>query len=912
MKSIKKKKILILTTVLIIFLFTVVLQPFNFSNSVNFFDDPKHKEERRFFDDNEYPKQSSVIEPKIVAGVSAGIASLDPLDTWDSASFDVIDQVTETLLKYDTQDPNLPIMPGLAQKMGYWSIDNLNYTLELNEGIKFHDGTDFNASAVKWNFDRIHYLINETGEMPMGMQHVMWESLLRFGDGTLIINNTVVINNTAIKFVLNRPFAAFEALLCFSGFSMLSPTSTPDTSYIDTWTGDLVGTGPFEYEGYYTIEDLYPTDPLAAFLHTEEIWFKRFENYWRSLAEIEELKFLVIPDQYSRNELLLDGEINFLLSGSNDFRDQFMSSPELVVSDYVPQATLYYLAMNNINVNRTFREAISYAIDYEDIINYHGQATKAKSILPENILYSNPNLDYPIFNLSLARSKMQSMGYGLGFTEDWEWLDADFKQTTYMYLGSSQFFSETASMISDCLDLIGIEVILDPAIDWGEFLNRLYQPDTWNLTMMGWGADYNDPSNFINPLCSNTSETSNYAQVNDPYLETLMAEGLNLTDPSLREQKYNEIQQYLVEYLMPYAWLFNPTTYSAYSRIFTGYQPNALGRINFYDVQLRYPAKTQNDPTFRIGMQYDIATLDPHDAWDSTSIDVIEQITETLLYYNLSDPELEIIPKLATDLGNWSVNGLNYTINLRSGITFHDGTEFNASSVQWSFNRVAYFMNITGSLPKDILTTQFDSLYRWPDGTPIINRTEVIGQFKIRFVLNRPYAPFEGLLCFSGSSILSPTSTPQLDYIDTFSGDLIGTGPYVFDNNEQGKEINLHGYENYWRGIPNLNKIKFVIIQDPEDRKYAMSNGFIDLEWPSNLNNIEQYSNNSNINVYGPQEISSFYYIGMNNKLINDTWREAISYSINYTYLIEEIIGNAKRLKTPIPKGIMYHNGTLD
>ena len=147
---------------------------------------------------------------------------------------------------------------------------------------------------------------------------------------------------------------------------------------------------------------------------------------------------------------------------------------------------------------------------------------------------------------------------------------------------------------------------------------------------------------------------------------------------------------------------------------------------------------------FTLGVSHGPYDLDPHNAWDSASINVIDQVCDGLLTYNLSDPELSIIPNLASSMGTWSVDKKNYTIPLRLGIQFHDGMAFNATAVKWSFDRLKYFMNISGTLPPTQYITQIDPLYRFFDNTPIINRIEVIDEYIVRFVLNKPYAAFEG------------------------------------------------------------------------------------------------------------------------------------------------------------------------
>ena len=117
------------------------------------------------------PTQPHDTVPLLIYGTGSGPnpedpRSLDPLCTWGKGSIDVFDQVVETLFTYDLTDPNNVIIPKLAKDFGTWSEDDTTYTVELKEGVKFHDGTDFDANAVLWNFDRLVYFIDET-ETPL-------------------------------------------------------------------------------------------------------------------------------------------------------------------------------------------------------------------------------------------------------------------------------------------------------------------------------------------------------------------------------------------------------------------------------------------------------------------------------------------------------------------------------------------------------------------------------------------------------------------------------------------------------------------------------------------------------------------------------------------------------------------------
>ncbi|MEJ2251073.1 MAG: ABC transporter substrate-binding protein [Candidatus Lokiarchaeota archaeon] len=316
------------------------------------------------------------------------------------------------------------------------------------------------------------------------------------------------------------------------------------------------------------------------------------------------------------------------------------------------------------------------------------------------------------------------------------------------------------------------------------------------------------------------------------------------------------------------------------------------------------PSSSQAPITLRFGTAAGVQDLDPHNAWDSASVDVIDQVVETLFAYDLSNPELPIIPRLASDYGEWFSDGLIYRVPLLEGVTFHDGTPFNATAVAWNFNRLFNFMT-SSELPHP----QFTSLYQWADGTPIIDTVQKFeeNEYIVEFTLNRPYAPFLSLLCFPGSGIMSRSATPEDEYIDTLSGDLVGTGPFVYDEYIQNVEVRLHSYENYREGQANIDELIFSIIPNPTERTEALLDGIIDYISTPHYSMLQTIRESSDITLFDAGFTTTIFYLGMNNMLIEKGLRKAISYTFNYNEVIEDLTGGeAVRLKSPLPQGILY------
>ncbi|MFX0166734.1 MAG: ABC transporter substrate-binding protein [Promethearchaeota archaeon] len=542
-------------------------------------------------------------------------SEMDDLDPHNSLDIAVIEQVCEKLFAYNLTDPNLPIIPQLASDFGTWDGPNpdgtWNYNVPLRSGVYFHDGTVFNATAVKWSFDRLYYFVDNDLTKIGGLYEFYDETV---GGLVSIINRVEIVNEFEVKFVLNKYYAPFEDLLTFPGSSILSPASTPATSFINTYFGDLVGTGPFDYDAYHK--------------SIEEIYFHAFENYWGDKADIDSMIFKVISDDTSRNNALLSGTVHFIATPLVSFYSSIQTDPDTVLLDSgLVGPTVTYLGMNNNLINSTFRKAISYTIDYSSIIEFYvdvrdNGAVRAKSPIAEGMKYSNSTFDAAYFNITKARIIMQSMGYGTGLDPTWpglnetEWTSSIFDSFNFTYHTGSTIRERLSDLLIANLSKIGIEIT--PAeISYPEFMYSLFELGGFNRDMLqlywlGWGADFNDPSNIIDHSFTNRTIDGNGVQYNgyeaaieagrNPYdlndnVQLLMEAALQEINSTVREGLYDRIQELLVEEDMPWAFLISPNVTYAHNVNLTNFPENRMGRIYFYPCQWNAPASTLSAPS---------------------------------------------------------------------------------------------------------------------------------------------------------------------------------------------------------------------------------------------------------------------------------------------------------------------------
>ncbi|MFX0075916.1 MAG: ABC transporter substrate-binding protein [Candidatus Hermodarchaeota archaeon] len=537
----------------------------------------------------------------LIFGTSFGPSSIDPHYVWDKTSVDVIEQVVETLFAYNLSDPELRVIPRLAADFGTWSEGGLVFTVPLREKVTFHDGTRFNATAVKWNFDRLAYFMNLDGSLPEEIPVCSFSSLFLWTDGTPVINTVNIISEYTVEFVLNRPYVPFKALICCSGAGMLSPDplSTPQHEYIDFLTGTLVGTGPFVYEGY--IENI-------------EVNFHANPDYWAGLGEIDDLKFVMIPNPYERSQALLNGEIDITTTPDISLLQDLNAHPDISLVDAGQSTTTWYLLMNNAQIPVATRKAISYALDYSDIIERltSGEAIRLRSPLPEGILYANWSLDAPETDIITARTALIESDYytGLPAPEDHQaWLDLvsngnPIETYKYIYAWGSPARVEMLNILEENLQALGI-LVIGEGMTIGELYDRIKNyKDEQHLFMLGWGTDYNDPSDYIDPLFGASSP--NYIQMDDAQIEQWISAGLSEADPIARERIYDNIQQRLIEVLYPMCWLFVDKNYDAHSNKFAGFPSNPLDKVWFYVVGYTNPVQLKLSGSFDFLLKEDI------------------------------------------------------------------------------------------------------------------------------------------------------------------------------------------------------------------------------------------------------------------------------------------------------------------
>lgn len=207
--------------------------------------------------------------------VASTFTTMDPYDANDTLSQNVVRSFYEGLFR---MDKDMKLKNVLAESYTA-SADGLVYTMKLKKGVKFHDGSDFNAAVVKANFDRVTNPANH---------------LKRYGLYKNIAK-TEVVDDYTVRFTLHEPFSAFVNQLAHPSAAMISAKALEKGSKEVAF--HPVGTGPFIFEEWK------PTDFMKV---------KKNPNYWRQgYPKVDSIKWIPVVDNNTRAAMLQTGEADF-------------------------------------------------------------------------------------------------------------------------------------------------------------------------------------------------------------------------------------------------------------------------------------------------------------------------------------------------------------------------------------------------------------------------------------------------------------------------------------------------------------------------------------------------------------------------------------------------------------------------
>jgi peptide/nickel transport system substrate-binding protein len=521
----------------------------------------------------------------LVFGAAGDPAMLDPAFGSDGETFRVSRQIFEGLLGNELggTDP----VPELAKD---WEVseDGLEYTFSLQEGVKFHDGTDFNADAVCFNFDR-WYNFEGLAQSPSASYYyqAVFGGFASTPDTPSIYESCEATDESTAVVKLTQVTSKFPSALALPSFSIQSPTALEEFD-ADNLSGDEdaltypeyamehpVGTGPFKFDSWDR--------------GNGEVTIVRNDDYWGEKALLDEIIFRTIPDGNTRRQELEAGSIDgYDFVAPADYETLEDAGLQVLVRD---PFNILYLGMNGGNVPDTqanpalkderVRQAIAHAIDRETIVTslLPDGAEAATQFMPPTVDGWADDVTTYEYDLERARELLAEAG-------------AEGTTLRFFYPTdvSRPYLPDPAAMfqvISRNLTDAGFTVV-PTALPWNpDYLNAV-QAGQADIHLLGWTGDYNDAYNFIGTFfaeASNDQASAEFGAFSAPDIFAALAEADAEPDPANRTELYQEANRLIMDYLPGVPISHSPPALVVSERV-QGLEPSPLTAEVFSTVSL--------------------------------------------------------------------------------------------------------------------------------------------------------------------------------------------------------------------------------------------------------------------------------------------------------------------------------------
>ncbi|WP_261131036.1 glutathione ABC transporter substrate-binding protein [Bacillus sp. Marseille-Q3570] len=459
---------------------------------------------------------------------------LSPIETNDSVSSRVIEQIYETLFIRD--EKSMEIVPYLAES--YENPDQKTWVIKLKEGIKFHDGTDFNAEAVKYTFDK--FRDPETAAPRASLLEPI-ESIEVKDEYTVVIKT-------------KEPYGAMLAALSHSNASIVSPTADKKGNL----NKEPVGTGPFKF---------------VEWKSGDHITLEGNKDYWQDPPQLEKVTFKVVPEVNTAVSMLQTGEVQFIdgLTAEHLPRLESIKNVEIMKKEGTPVSYLGFNMAKAPSNELPFRQAVAYALDREAYVKkLKGLGVRSNSIIGPKVFGYDESAEQSGYEYDPEKAKqlLEENGYA--------------GEEVKMLVANTPVYMNMAEIVQAQLKEVGLKPQIE-TLEWGTFLD-VSKKGEFDITFLGWTNSTADGSELLYPnLHSDNIGSSNRVQYSNPEFDKLVDESRNIVDQEERKQKLIEANEIVVEDI-PWVVMNHGIVAAAYDKSVKGLEMDPTGRWSLYNV----------------------------------------------------------------------------------------------------------------------------------------------------------------------------------------------------------------------------------------------------------------------------------------------------------------------------------------
>lgn len=420
----------------------------------------------------------------------------------------------ESLVNYEqTADGKAKLVPMLASS---WEVsaDAKSFTLQLQKGVKFSDGSPFDAQAVKWNFDRIFSLkLQPRGWLPD-------------------FEKIDVLGETTVRITTKNPYASLMDILAKP--LMVSPTAAQREVSGDQgqkWLYDhTVGTGPYILEGW---------------VQGQQLTFAKNPNYYRGWSgnHLEKIVIELVKEPATQLMMLEKGDADLADGIAFDDLDALAKVPGVVVQhDTFFQLLHLVLRERGPLKDKRVRQAMQYAFDYDGFIKgvLNGRGEVAQGPLPPGIFGFDPTVPKSKRDVAKAKQLLAEAGYPNG----------GFSLVIWIMPPYGWFQSGEAQLLQQNLKELGIELKIVEQVNAAVYSQGLQQldagPDIYAWT---FSHSFDDPNVSLRNMYYSTMTFpagQNGGFYNNPHVDELLDKGISIGVQEERVPIYQELQRVIL------------------------------------------------------------------------------------------------------------------------------------------------------------------------------------------------------------------------------------------------------------------------------------------------------------------------------------------------------------------------------
>jgi peptide/nickel transport system substrate-binding protein len=473
-------------------------------------------------------------------GLYVEAVTMDPNISGSKIDRQIYHNIYEPLVVLDNK---LQIQPGLAESWSY--PDPKTLVFNLRQGVKFHDGTDFDAEAVKLNVDR--------------MQNPETKSL-RTGE-IANVQNAEVVDKYTVKLNLKRPDAALLATLTDRAGMIASPEAVK--KYGPDFTRNPVGTGPFQF---------------VDWVKDDHLTIKRFDGYWGARdggPYLDQVRYRTIPDDTVKLQSLMAGEIDVMDYLAPRDVAPVKANPSLVEVD-VPSLADFGYTMNTTRPpfdNKALRLAVSYGIDREAIVKgvWLGVGVASNGPIPPSSWAYDSSIAPIKRDVAKAKQYLADAGKPDGFSF------AVIANNTPIQV---QELEATKAQLAEVGITMEVQLV-DPARLQAEQNARTYE-----MHSSQWSGRPDPDGNTYQFYKTQTGSGSNTSGFSNPKADEILDKTREVPDQGERKALYSELIKILLDE-SPRIYLIHPVEPKAFSPKVQGYDPVPDGMMRFKNVWLK-------------------------------------------------------------------------------------------------------------------------------------------------------------------------------------------------------------------------------------------------------------------------------------------------------------------------------------